>query len=202
MSTLVTTRLRELETVIERGLNTFVEVGQALLEIRDNRLYKESYSTFEEYCRERWGMERRHAYRLIDAAQVVENVSNWTQITPANESQTRPLVGLSPDEQKTVWLQAVETAPNGKVTGARNSHKPRNHHLFTLQRFARKPQDGRIFQNSTCGTFCPKNGARKASVESPSYTMLQVTDALKNEIRGLYARFRRITGATLPFPRK
>ena len=32
-------RLRQLEGVIERGLETFIEVGRALLEIRDSRLY-------------------------------------------------------------------------------------------------------------------------------------------------------------------
>lgn len=34
------TRLEELEATIERGLTTFVEVGLALLEIRDSRLYR------------------------------------------------------------------------------------------------------------------------------------------------------------------
>lgn len=37
---------------------------------------------------------------------------------PANELQTRALVGLTPDEQRFVWQTAVETAPNGKITGA------------------------------------------------------------------------------------
>lgn len=112
-------RLEELERVIDAGMQTFVHVGNALLEIRDSRLYRQTHGTFEEYCRDRWQMERRHAYRLIDAAQVVENVSNWTQIeAPATESQARPLAALAPDAQRQVWQQAVETAPNGKVTAA------------------------------------------------------------------------------------
>ena len=53
--------------------------GLALMEIRDGRLYRAEFGTFEEYCNQRWGWERAHAYRLIDAAQVVENVSNWRQ---------------------------------------------------------------------------------------------------------------------------
>lgn len=114
----ITTRLAECERVIERGLNTFVEVGAALLEIRDSRLYKDNYSTFEDYCRERWGIEKRHAYRLMDAAGVVENVSNWTQILPTNEAQVRPLTGLSPETQAQVWQQVIDTAPAGKITAA------------------------------------------------------------------------------------
>jgi ParB family chromosome partitioning protein len=112
------TRLIRLEDTIERGLKTFVEVGTALMEIRDGRLYREQHGTFEDYCRERWGFERRQAYRLIDAAAVVENVSNWTQIAPINEAQARPLTSLPADLQPVVWERAVTTAPDGKLTAA------------------------------------------------------------------------------------
>ena len=48
-------RLATLEAIVERGLDTFVQVGLALAEIRDARLYKQRYGTFEAYCSERWG---------------------------------------------------------------------------------------------------------------------------------------------------
>ncbi len=110
--------LQQHERVIQQGLNTFVEVGQALAAIRDSRLYREDYGTFEDYLRERWGMERRHAYRLIDAAEAVNNVSNWTQISPATESQARPLTKLEPAEQVRAWELVISTAPEGKITAA------------------------------------------------------------------------------------
>lgn len=111
--------LAQHEATIERGFQTFVEVGLALMAIRDGRLYRAEFGTFEEYCNERWGWGRAHAYRLIDAAQVVENVSNWRQnVAPATESQARPLSALEPEEQREAWQRAVETAPNGKVTAA------------------------------------------------------------------------------------
>lgn len=91
---IVTTRLMECERVIERGLNTFVEVGAALLEIRDNRLYSDGYNTFEHYCRERWGMSRIHAHRLIEAADVTNNLLPMGNILPTSERQARPLAGL------------------------------------------------------------------------------------------------------------
>lgn len=106
------------EAVIEKGLNTFVDVGLALLAIRDGRLYRSDYATFEDYCRDRWGMERRQAYRLMDASEVVKNVSHGTQFTPSTERQARPLTALEPGDQRIVWQRAVETAPNGHVTGA------------------------------------------------------------------------------------
>ncbi len=105
------------ESVIERGLETFFEVGSALISIRDKKLYKKQ-STFEAYCRERWGMARSTAYQLIDAVRVVENVRHGGQIAPETERQARPLVGLEPEEQVEIWTEAVRTAPNGKLTAA------------------------------------------------------------------------------------
>lgn len=107
--------LRECETVIERGLKTFYEVGTALLTIRDNRLYRVEYKTFEDYCRKRWNMDRHYAHRVIDAAQVAENLLPIGNI-PDNESQARPLTSLEPDEQRAVWTVVQQTAPAGKVT--------------------------------------------------------------------------------------
>ena len=47
--------LPELEAVIERGRQTFVDVGLALLEIRHRRLFREQgFATFTDYCRQRW----------------------------------------------------------------------------------------------------------------------------------------------------
>ena len=46
-------RLQCLERIIERGLQTFYEVGTALLEIRDASLYRQTHPTFEAYCRQR-----------------------------------------------------------------------------------------------------------------------------------------------------
>ena len=107
------------EATIERGLKTFVEVGGALLAIRDARLYRAEYGTFEEYCRERWQMSRIHAHRMIASAGVVTNLLPIGNTPPpASEAQARPLTVLPPEEQPAIWQAAVETAPGGKVTAA------------------------------------------------------------------------------------
>jgi hypothetical protein len=58
------------------------------------------------------------ASQLIAAAEVVGNVNNCLQSPPATESQARPLSGLEPEQQRVAWQQAVDTAPDGKVTAA------------------------------------------------------------------------------------
>lgn len=124
-------RLHDAEAVVERGLKTFVEVGQALIEIRDNRLYRASHATFEDYCEQRWRLSRARAYQLVDAAAVSELISSTmvdkihsAPVVPVSERQARPLTKLLPHpfepepvrreaEQviRDVWDDAVKTAP-------------------------------------------------------------------------------------------
>ena len=89
--------LTDLETVIERGQVTFIEVGRALMEIRDRRLYRETHTTFEAYCGERWGWTRQHANRQIAAARAVEEMEPMGS-KPANERQARAMLDTKPQK--------------------------------------------------------------------------------------------------------
>jgi len=109
-------RLEQCEAVIERGLQTFVDVGNALLEIRDNRLYRSDYSTFEDYCRERWGFSKRYANYQIEAAKTMANLGTIVPILPATETQARPLTSLQPEQQREAWRYVVENAPATGIT--------------------------------------------------------------------------------------
>lgn len=110
-------RLVELERTIEAGLKTFVDVGNALLEIRDGKLYRGTDGTFEEYCGNRWSLTSVQAKRLIDGAIIATNIEP-TGSKIVSESHLRPLKNLRPDEQREVYQRAVETAPNGMVSAA------------------------------------------------------------------------------------
>jgi hypothetical protein len=102
------------EQVIERGLNTFVEVGEALSAIRDGRLYRESHTTFEAYCRERWGMSASRARQLCGASDVAKSV---TMVTLTTERQARELAKVEPAKRQEVVERAQE-ATGGKITAA------------------------------------------------------------------------------------
>lgn len=106
-------KLENYETVIERGLKSFIEVGNALLEIREGKLYRESHDSFSDYLRDRWQMGKSRAYQLINASSVAENVHNCGQNYPSltSESQARELAKLSAEQQAEAWERAVETAP-------------------------------------------------------------------------------------------
>ena len=109
-------RLEQCETVILGGWKTFLEVGRALVEIRDAHLYRREYRTFEEYCRHRWEYSRAHAYRLIDAASVATALGS-IGAKVSSEAQLRPLSSLSPREIPVAWKAAEALAGGGEVTG-------------------------------------------------------------------------------------
>lgn len=111
------TALEAHEAVIEQGIKTFYAVGTALLAIRDERLYREHYPTFEAYCRERWDFSKTQANRLIQSADVVANLTP-TGVIPEAERHVRPLTTLEPEAQRIVWEVVQQTAPDGRVTAA------------------------------------------------------------------------------------
>lgn len=101
--------LHEQEKIIANGIATFVGVGQALMVIREKRLYRLEFSSFEDYCRSKWGFSKNHANRYIAAQTVVKNLEDVdSTIVPRVESQIRPLTLLKPSEQKRVWKRVVE----------------------------------------------------------------------------------------------
>ena len=99
-------RLAELEKTIARGKKTFVEVGLALAEIRDLRLYRREYSGFESYCREKWGWEKAYANHVIRAADVVKCLPEKTATMVASERAARELGKVEPTERAGV-VQAI-----------------------------------------------------------------------------------------------
>ncbi|MEL6493948.1 MAG: hypothetical protein AAFQ41_02335 [Cyanobacteria bacterium J06623_7] len=111
--------LSRLESVVEQGLKVFYQVGEALAEICDRQLYKQQgYTDFRVYLKERWKMSKSKAYRLIDAAEVMnklKSVPHGGQL-PDNERVTRELAKAAPEDQIGVWQVALETSETGSPT--------------------------------------------------------------------------------------
>ena len=123
------TRLAELEQIVEEGLETFVAVGEALREIRDSRLYREQHKTFEAYCRERWGWDRRNANRYVEAAEIARRLGSIDPnscdlaLGVANVGQARAIAPLySEDEAKAAELMRELHSEHGEnLTAAKIS---------------------------------------------------------------------------------
>lgn len=112
-------QLEQCERSIEKGLQTFIEVGEALLQIRDAQLYRQSHNTFEEYCLKKWDISVRQSQRLINASIVVNNLKESDQLValPTSEYQVRSLAPLPPEQQRQIW-EAVATTQE-PITGSR-----------------------------------------------------------------------------------
>jgi hypothetical protein len=114
-------RLADCEKAIEKNLRVallaFYEVGDALLTVQRERLYRQTYATFDDYCRERWGFSRMHAWRLTAAAERMKLLTSSDDMPkPACESQIRPFLKLPPQEFPRAWNQVVKTANGEPVT--------------------------------------------------------------------------------------
>lgn len=112
------TRLSVCEATIEKGMTTFVDVGNALAEIQTGRLYRETHDTFDLYLKDRWSMSRTRAHELIKGAAAVQNVRNCEQTPPKlpNSSQAKELAKAPPEKQSEAWKKASE---DGKPTAAK-----------------------------------------------------------------------------------
>ncbi|MEM1242019.1 MAG: hypothetical protein AAGI45_19470 [Cyanobacteria bacterium P01_H01_bin.26] len=96
----------------------FVEVGDAFRLIRDERLYKNSYSNFEDYCKERWGYSKRHVNRLCEGAGIWHQLesSDLVSILPTTERQVRNLTPIDLEQRIEAWTDAVEASAAGQPT--------------------------------------------------------------------------------------
>ena len=101
--------LAQCEAVIKQGIRTFLEVGDALTWIQKGRLHRATHPTFRAYL-EHWGISESHAYRMIDAAKTVHDLSPTGEVLPVNEAQARAVkaAGDTPEERAEVWAEAVE----------------------------------------------------------------------------------------------
>ena len=116
-------RKDRLIVVVKEGLATFVEVGLALAELRDNRLYRDDYPSFDEFVESEFGIKRARAYQLIKAAGVQERLSttvdtskNGETVLPVNERQARELAKLPEEKQAKAWEKAVKAADGEQPT--------------------------------------------------------------------------------------
>ena len=62
--------LDQLEAIVQPCLGAYVDVGDALAEIRDRHLYRDSHPSFEAYVRERWGVDVPNALDHDDRAAI------------------------------------------------------------------------------------------------------------------------------------
>jgi hypothetical protein len=132
-------RLGQLERIIERGISEFISVGKALAEVRSSRLYREWYSTFEAYCRERFALARSSVDGLIRSTETALLLaSNGAQIPEGTpEAVVRPVSALPSPELQVAGWKVIEAA-----SGERGPTQPVASKVCRTIRNAIEPERG------------------------------------------------------------
>ena len=128
LSEIEQTELHRHETVIQRGKQAFIEVGTALMAIRDGRLYKGEYDTFEEYCQSKWGFSRQFANKTIESSGIASGLE--TTVSILNEYTAREFISVPAEERLGVAEQAKAiAATHGRDTiNSRDVKEAKGHH--------------------------------------------------------------------------
>ena len=111
--------LEKCEQIIRKGFGTFLEVGAALAQIRDQELFKgRGFDNFNQYWRKELGISRSYAYNLIGSAEVSKQLSSIEDFSPnqLTESQLRELIPVKEDRRIDAWKRAVELAGDKPIT--------------------------------------------------------------------------------------
>lgn len=95
------------------------------------------YGSWREWAVEEFGQSQRSLYEQLEAAQLQRDLPFAESAKGVPFAQLRPLAALdTADERREVWREAVETAPNGKVTAAHVEavvERRLNHGVFTSE---------------------------------------------------------------------
>jgi hypothetical protein len=107
-------RYEELKSKIRAWWEDRFLMGEALREIRADKLYKKEYPTFEEFCVEEFDLKHSQVYNLIHAAEIrasLKSSSALEEITSVNQA-----LALSPVPQKQRVKVIRQAARSGAVT--------------------------------------------------------------------------------------
>jgi hypothetical protein len=146
LSTAEAARLVTLEETIDKGMNTFLEVGRALIEIQENKLYRATHLTIEQYMLERFSLNRNRGYQLIEAAKVVNQIAEEIKSDPVEATDDSSIEGY----------QAV---PTGKVRRSKPSPST-----------AKQPEDVAYTEESRDDTNSAEPGEAETATQSTGPT--------------------------------
>ncbi len=129
------------ENRIQTAMKGFFEIGDALEVIRRNKLYRATHRTWDDYTLDRWGLDRKRAYQLINSSKVVADIAAWkpdvvggalksplalsdgTAIQPTILNKKKP-VKLNRDGQPEDVEFTEDDQPTGLPEGTRRESTP------------------------------------------------------------------------------
>ncbi|WP_157121293.1 hypothetical protein [Nocardia miyunensis] len=113
------TQLAACESSIGTLRLAFWAAGRALQIVRDGRLYRNSYTSFDDYVEQRWDMQRSYAHKLIRAWPLAAKL--YPVASGINEGQIRELLPVAAEhgEDAAVTVYATLAAGDVKITAGK-----------------------------------------------------------------------------------
>jgi ATP-dependent 26S proteasome regulatory subunit len=110
---------KECEKTITNNYQSAFQLAEALHQIRNKKLYRAEYKTFEEYCSKKWEYSRSYCTRLIEMNEVVTELKQLPDFKDAiirNEGQARVFVNLAPPDRIKLLNKAKEVGEPENIT--------------------------------------------------------------------------------------
>lgn len=181
-------RLKHLESQITKGA---ADIYESLRAIHDERLYVAAHKTFEDYCRERWGMSRVHANRMLRHGSVLRlmdgsdlsDISDENSIETPEKVATEPMGYTASDVLRERHTREVADLPNSKKvevlreavrTAPRQNGKPN----VTTEHVRRTRE------NQTTGELQPKSEFNEQRLTKTFQDLFRALDDRKNACGG------------------
>jgi hypothetical protein len=100
---------------IQAGLNAFQRAGKKLIRIRDERLYREEYDTFEDFCKATLGKSKTYVNNVIQGYELIQAlIAQGETVLPDSERLARQLAKYPKGDRKLIWKRAVQIAGRKK----------------------------------------------------------------------------------------
>lgn len=118
---------KRLDGIVRKGIQAFMEVGNALREIHDRKLWRaDGYKTWAGYCRKVAGVSTPHAHRLMEGTEIAGELEKTLPHgnepgavpLPVYEAQVRPLKKLKTAEDRAKAWTAATAKSGGEPTMA------------------------------------------------------------------------------------
>lgn len=189
LSTEEETLLTGCEQVVDEHRDSFFKAASALLTLHSQKLYLKTHITFHAYVQERFGFQRSQAYRIMNAARLLNAMSPSGDIDPkVTEGQLRKVAEL-PDVQKEAVIDEIKQSGQ-TVTPVLIKHARQKHAPAVVEKDARAASKRR--DNPTGITVKPavtinhlKNQADQAVALFESNSQIELGAVLKDLQAGL-----------------
>jgi hypothetical protein len=116
LTTVEAAQLQRHEAVIKAGKNAWMAVGHSLSAIKEARLYREDYNSWDEYLKLKWGWSRQRFAQVEGSRTVLKELPEKLATSVDNERAARELGKVPKEKRESVLEKAVKGSPTGKAT--------------------------------------------------------------------------------------